>query len=84
MTDKLIKSGFHWSFGWMRKKSEDCEHGYAYEHPDGDLIWTPRMDHKLIAYLDCFQDAETGEKYVAFSSEISSVMARKHTKFNRA
>ena len=59
MSDKLIKSGFHWSFGWMRKKSEDCEHGYAYEHPDGDLIWTPRMDHKLVAYLDCFQDHPT-------------------------
>jgi len=62
--DKYVKSGFHWTFGWMRRTDLDCEYGYAYEHPDGEIIWSGRKDHKTMAYLDCMEDEASSEKYV--------------------
>jgi hypothetical protein len=82
--DKYVKSGFHWTFGWMRRKDQDCEHGYAYEHPDGEIIWSGRPDHKIMAYLDCLQDKVSAEMYVTFSDKISSKMAMEHPKFKGA
>lgn len=82
--DRHIRSGFHWSFGWLRRKELDCEHGYAYEHPDGEIIWSGRMDHKIMAYLDCMQDEASGELYVTFSLAKSTQMAVKHPKYKRA
>jgi hypothetical protein len=38
--DKYVKSGFHWTFGWMRRTDQDCEHGYAYE-------FVPQTGHLL-------------------------------------
>lgn len=79
--DKHVKSGFHWTFGWTRRSDLDCEYGYAYEHPDGETIWSARKDHKTMAYLDCFKDDESSELYVAFSPMKSSIMAMEHPKF---
>jgi hypothetical protein len=82
--DKYVKSGFHWTFGWMRRADQDCEYGYAYEHPDGEIIWTGRKDHKIMAYLDCMRDEASGELYVTFSAMNSSRMAMEHPRFKRA
>lgn len=75
MEDKYIKSGWHWSFGWLRRKDQDCEHGYCYEEPDGDLIWSGRSDHKKVAFLDCRQDNKTGEKYLCFNKLPTAIQA---------
>lgn len=74
-SDTLIKSGWHWSFGWLRRKDQDCEHGYCYEEPDGDLVWSARSDHKKIAFLDCMQDHKTGEKYLCLNRLPTAVHA---------
>ena len=67
--DTYIKSGWHWSFGWMRRKEMDSECGYCYEDGDGDLIFTPRKDHALVCYLDVYQDRVTGEKYLTLNPD---------------
>lgn len=67
MSDQLLKSGFHWSFGWLRRTEMDDENGYCYEENDGDLLYTSRPDHKTMCHLDCYRDSLTGEKYLVFS-----------------
>lgn len=67
--DKKVGSGWHWSFGWLRRPEKDCNYGFCYEEPEGDLIFTNREDHKHIAFMDKWQDGETGEYYCAFSPD---------------
>ena len=81
MQDKYIKSGWHWSFGWLRRPELDEPFGYCYEDGDGDRIFTPRLDHKLVCYLDCFEDYASGEKYVTFNSTPIKEIATTHKKF---
>jgi hypothetical protein len=79
--DMYVKSGWHWSFGWMRRKEMDNESGYCYEDGDGDLIFTSRPDHHLVCYLDVYEDAETGEKYLCLNPDpISASVAREKIK----
>lgn len=63
----FLKSGWHWQFGWLRRPGEDCEHGYCYEAPDGDMIFSGRPDHKKLLFLDCYRDDETDERYLCFN-----------------
>lgn len=67
MTDKLINSGWHYTYGWLRRPEMDCEHGYCYEEPDGDLVFSSDPRHKSDAFLNCWQDKKTGECYLTFS-----------------
>lgn len=67
--DKIVGGGWHWSFGWLRRPEKDCAYGFCYEEPEGDLIFSNRKDHKHIAYLDKWQDGETGEYYCAFNPD---------------
>ena len=67
--DQKVGGGWHWSFGWLRRPEKDCNYGYCYEEPEGDLIFSNRKDHKHIAYLDKWQDGETGEFFCAFNPE---------------
>lgn len=74
--DKYIKSGWHWSFGWLRRPELDAPYGYCYEDGDGDLIYSGRADHRLVCYLDCYEDAASGEKYITLNpNPISSIVA---------
>ena len=63
---KYICSGWHWSFGWLRRPELDEHYGYCYEDGDGDLIYSPKKRHSKSVYLDCFEDT-TGERYLTFS-----------------
>lgn len=77
LQDKYIKSGWHWSFGWLRRPDLDAPYGYCYEDGDGDLIYSGRADHRLVCYLDCYEDAASGEKYITMNPDpISSIVAR--------
>jgi len=67
MTHRLIKSGWHYTFGWLRRPELDDANGYCYEQPDGDLIFTDNILHSVRLYLDCLEDCVTGERYVAFT-----------------
>jgi hypothetical protein len=65
--DKYISSGWHYRYGWLRRPELDDANGYAYEEPDGDLIFSSRVNHSVRAYLDCWHDADTGERYLTFT-----------------
>ena len=67
MTDKLMRHGWHWSFGWLRRPELDQDGLYCYEQPDGDLILSGRPAHKIAIYLDCRMDEETGDEYACFA-----------------
>jgi hypothetical protein len=69
-TDKVIASGWHHTFGWLRRPElDDAEQGlWAYESPDGDEVYSPNPRHKRVAYLDCWE-TEAGEKYLSFSPD---------------
>ena len=67
MSDTLLVSGWHWSFGWLRRPSLDNHDGYCYETPDGDLIWSGRETHQHAAFLEAWHDAKTDEDYLTFS-----------------
>jgi len=69
MRDRFIKSGWHWSFGWLRRPELDDENGYCFEDGEGDLIFSPRKDHHLVCYLNCYEDAKTKEKYLTMNRE---------------
>lgn len=78
--DTFIKSGWHWSFGWLRRPEMDEDVGFCYEDGEGDLIYSSRPDHKLICYLDCYQDKASGEKYLTMNQNpINYVVAIKET-----
>jgi hypothetical protein len=65
--DPIVKHGWHWSFGWLRRPEHDQDEMFCYEQPDGDLILTPYPAHKIAIYLDCRIDVKTGDYYTCFS-----------------
>jgi hypothetical protein len=67
VSDKILCSGWHWSFGWLRRPELDDNGGFAYEDGDGDLVFSHNAWHRHAAYLACLQDKETKEKYLTFS-----------------
>lgn len=64
MKDRLVKTGWHWSFGYLRVPDKDEENTYAYESPEGRLVMSTMPLHKHRMYMAQWQDAETGEMYV--------------------
>ena len=68
MADKILCSGWHWSFGWLRRPEMDYDGMFAYEDGDGDMVFSPDPCHKENAYLACMQDTFSGEKYLTFST----------------
>ncbi len=70
MKDKVISRGWHWTYGWLRRKDEDRAYGFCYEEADGDLIYTANPRHRDKVYLECREDSKTGERYLCFSTEL--------------
>ena len=66
MTDKIINTIWHWQAGWLRRPEMDCEHGYCYEEPDGDLVYTSNPRHKKNLRL-CVWLTPEGERYTSVS-----------------
>jgi hypothetical protein len=67
MTDKLVKHGWHWSFGWLRRPEMDQNNMYCYEEPDGDLVFVRKREHRVQLYLDCRHDEEVSENYTCIA-----------------
>lgn len=65
--DKIIKHGWHWEFGWLRRPEMDQEGLHCYEEPDGDLVMSAHPAHSIAMYLDCRKDEETGELYTCIA-----------------
>lgn len=62
--DELVRHGWHWSFGWLRRPELDAHSMYCYETPDGDQIFC-RGRYRV--YLDCRKDEDTQELYVCLA-----------------
>jgi len=67
VTDKLISSGWHWQYGWMRRPELDDANGYCYEEPDGDLVFTAHLRHRKALRLACFRSEDLKENYLTIS-----------------
>ena len=61
---KIVRCGFHHTFGWLRRPELDNRDGYCYEAPDGDLIYSAMFHHDKGMVLYEMIDAETGEHYL--------------------
>jgi len=67
--DKLIVSGWHHSFGWLRRPELDEAHeGFCYEEPDGDIVISTDPRHREAMYLDCRWDDDEKETYTSISA----------------
>lgn len=66
-SDKLLSTGWHWQYGWMRRPELDDVNGYCYEEPDGNLVFTPSLRHRKALRLSCWFDAELEEPYLVLS-----------------
>ena len=80
MTDTLVKHGWHWSFGWLRRPELDQDNMYCYEEPDGDLVFSKRLEHKNQLYLDCRHDEEIGENYTCLAKLPRRTSYRRRTR----
>jgi hypothetical protein len=68
--DKTISIGPHWTYGWLRRPELDEPIGYAYEDPDGDIVFIPAPHAKKWVRLRCCIDASSGEKYLCLYERI--------------
>jgi hypothetical protein len=67
--DKWICSGWHYTFGWLRRPELDEENGgFCYEEPDGDIVISSDPRHLNAMYLDCRWDDDIKETYTALST----------------
>ena len=64
MEDEILSTGWHWSYGWLRRPEEDRPFGFCYEDGDGDLIYSIAPPHRKQLYLACCRDRVSGEKYL--------------------
>ena len=60
----IVRCGFHWTFGWLRRSELDNRDGYCYEAPDGDLIYSNIKWHEDKMLLYELVDADTGDHYL--------------------
>jgi hypothetical protein len=82
VNDKVIRSGWHWQFGWLRRRDLDDDNGYCYEEPDGDLLYFRDSENKNMVYLDQRLDHRTGSPYLCLNhAEPSEVDVRRLVNF---
>ena len=67
-TDKQISVGWHWTYGWLRRPECDEPFGYAYEEPDGDLVFIADVKAKKRVMLQCCED-QFGERYICLHKD---------------
>ena len=65
MTKRYLNTGWHWEYGWLRRPELDGQHGYCYEEPDGDLVFTPATRHRKACRLSAWDD--NGERFLILS-----------------
>jgi hydroxyacyl-ACP dehydratase HTD2-like protein with hotdog domain len=67
--DEVISTGWHWTYGWLRRPELDVAYdGYAYEDGDGDIMIFKDRRYKRGVYLECRLDLHSMERYVCVSS----------------
>ena len=52
MTLKAVRSGWHWTFGYLRRPELDTDaQGYVYEAPGGALVRTRDPENQMCMHL---------------------------------
>ena len=72
MSDRILYTGWHWSFGWLRRPELDYDETFAYEKGNGNLIFSDYGPHEHAAYLACMQNEKTKKKYLIFSKDFKA------------
>lgn len=81
VVDRTVRTGWHWEFGWLRRRDLDNQNGYCYEEPDGDQVYFPNETAKNMVLLDQRIDSVTGEAYVCMSGgRVSRALGEKLAK----
>jgi hypothetical protein len=81
MKDKILCSGWHDTFGWLRRPELDDDLNFTYETPDGTIVVSCEALHQKRMHLSAFEDAKTKEKYVSASQfPYVKIRAQKTTK----
>lgn len=63
--DPLRASGWHHTFGWLRRPDLDVANGgYCYETPEGEIVVSSMRVHRQAMYLNCYHDRDRNELYV--------------------
>ena len=76
--DELVATGWHYSFGWLRRPELDAEtKGFTYEMPDGMLVVSREVQHRYGMHLDARRDALTGELYTSCSAVSAKWFSRR-------
>ena len=70
MSLPVESSGYHWTYGWLRRAEMDNEDGYCYEAPDGDLLYSRCPEHAEKMTLYELVDNETGDHYLVDTIEV--------------
>jgi hypothetical protein len=73
MPDRTINTGWHHTYGWLRRSELDTGGWFCYEDCDGDLYYTDNPAHKIRLRLECRMDEVTGEKYLCFGKSSMKV-----------
>jgi hypothetical protein len=76
--DQLVATGWHYSFGWLRRPELDANNaGFTYEMPDGTLVVSREVRHRYGMHLDARRDALTGELYTSCSAVSAKWFSRR-------
>lgn len=65
--DEVIRTGWHWQFGWLRRRDLDDDNGYCYEEPDGDRLYFGDKENINMVYLEQRLDRISGHHYLCLS-----------------
>lgn len=61
-TLKPVRSGWHWSFGYLRRVQLDGPVlGYAYEAPDGKIMYSKDTNHRHRMHMTALRGQITDE-----------------------
>jgi hypothetical protein len=76
--DELVATGWHYSFGWLRRPELDVENtGFIYELPDGTLVVSREVRHRHGMHLDVRRDVLTGNLYTSCSAVSAKWFSRR-------
>jgi len=73
MADRFVSSGWHYTYGWLRRPELDTNGWHCYEDGDGDLYLTDYPGSEKLLLLECRADIKTKERYLCFSKSKKNV-----------
>ena len=75
--DLVVRTGWHWQFGWLRRRDLDDAHGYCYEEPDGDQVFFRDAECQNMVILEERVISETGETYLCLCHDPPNAQQRR-------